>query len=224
MTEEALTRIGISLSFIAGFLLVPELLGLDRIARAERWAQDRAARAHAGAGRRIADDHARKVSFIGGYAGPPEFNTALSLGEVAALGAWSVVCAMVGWSLIGVLEDQDGLAFWLSLLAAPLAAWLVVAFAMLWVRWLADRFRPVRSRIGLQWLAISSALWPPLVLLQLLHLPVTISYYAARLTAAVAHSIMRVLEGNDRLIGLVTAVGVLLFVLGNAIQFLATFS
>jgi hypothetical protein len=42
VTAEVLNRVGVVLTFLAGFLLAPQLIGLDRIRRVESWAERRA--------------------------------------------------------------------------------------------------------------------------------------------------------------------------------------
>jgi hypothetical protein len=207
MTEEALNRIGILLNFAAGFLLAPQLIGLDRIKKAERWAESTAANAHGTAGQRVASRQERERRSAGAYAGFPEFDSPLSFRDIAGLAMGVALFVALGWGAVRILHDDLGFPVWLALVAAVFAGWAVVACIL-----------AVILR-----LVVIPLVWPVMLVFVLYRVRPTVSYQAARATGFSAGWIVRKLEGDDRLLGLLTGVGVICFVVGNALQFLATF-
>lgn len=159
LAEDWLNRIGIILNFLAGFLLSPTLLGLERLQRIEAWAE-------------------RKLTATRQW----------SQSEAAITTAAVMLAAVI------TIEVISGFAITLRLGSGRdvlMYVGLLMVFAVCLVLLVARKQSPASLSV--------------------------------RLVGFLAEAAIRSLEGNDRLIGWITAAGIITFIVGNALQFVATF-
>jgi hypothetical protein len=232
MTSVLLDRVGIVLTFIAGFLLAPQLIGLDRIRRVERWAERGSAEVNATAHRQATAlrntwaSRAKREStpaWDGAdiLEGPDSPASALGFMAVGLAGLIPVAGAV---ALLDWLLDIDGLSSWWSL---AVAIGLVCVLPAV-VAAIIEHSSLTDSRLGrivwpLAWVGFSLRLVWLMLAFSLFGLAEQGLYLAARVAGAAASALLHALSGDDRLLGGLTTLGVLTFIAGSACQFSATF-
>lgn len=229
-----LNRTGIFLSFLAGFMLAPELIGLGRIRKWEAWIESRLA------------DSKRRVEEI--------FQEFVTLGasgrefRLATLMAFAIL-VMMGlalrheqYRLTGIFSrffrfSDRGFEGW------GLTAWgiiFAIAGCVLFARAAETRgqYRYGKLYMGLVLVLCGIAfiinpdfglfvflfifIVPASVLFLFLAF-VTVMFPFLRTTNRVIGRTLSLFEADDRLRGLIVAFGIVLFILGNVFQLVATF-
>jgi hypothetical protein len=246
--ENTLNRLGILLNFIAGFLLAPQLIGLRRIQAAEEWLEEHAAELiQRGATRRSRfvgfldksrfelDDDEDDTRYdydesIGpDPGGPPiSFDIFRPFRKIQLLPRSPLDFLM--WGIVTLVSFGTDTALWLgavvlthrrlstipAAVAAAVALLVVISLAAL----LAAKYRSLRF---LFFFVALTLIWPASLTMMLVALPVIALYWSTRPVTVAASWLTLRLGGNDRLLGALTAVGVLCFTIGNALQFAATY-
>jgi hypothetical protein len=294
MLAENFNRVGIVLNFVAGFLLAPQLIGLQRIERVEKWAERRLASIrgaadaqtkHARTLARGTSPHGEGLTYYLGYEsgeGPltplqffqygcafcsvaviawageillgdvifPSVARALDVGTV-----WPILCVQTVVLIAGVAIARSDADFLeplvppgITLLFLPVVL-LIVLIAVILGASLAHaagiaiglEFAPVIASVGALALTAmfphsssavfsfilsvcwTSTFWAFMLASFVLQAYRTPPYAVATALEWAANRVLRRLEGDDRMVGLLTAAGVLCFVAGNALQFAATY-
>lgn len=222
MGASDINRIGILLSFVAGFLLAPQLIGLQRIGRAQQWAEHRLTRNRSAADQRIGLQQATLShqarhpggTTLMGFGGAADALSLYGLGLfVCAFGFVGLAFCVAASLLSGVLD------IWLTLALAVVLAWLA-AFA-----WFGAMYVVKSDNAVIDFLAKASftaVLWPVTLILFGYQSVVRVQYTFVLIAAQLSVAILRRLQ-RDRLIGWMTTAGIVCFVGGNALQFWATF-
>jgi hypothetical protein len=212
---DLLEQVGIVLNVFAGFLLAPQLIGLSRIRRAEQAAETTMRRLETAASARaraLQADIRRPAGFWDAV-------EMLLLPHRSRL--WISVRGMrlllQGLLILGVPTAALAVAARLSL-GWPLFAVVPAAAAISWVL-LVPLFLSLGRLAPWAW---SGLALPFGVVAVVGSVPMLLKYVGAHALATVAGFTVRRLEGRDRALGLMTALGVLFFVTGNACQFAAT--
>ena len=208
MSGEWVNRMGIILNFCAGFLLAPELIGIQRLQRFEKFLEHRV--------RNFSGELPERMLGLLAYWLPRQLFFALLPFSLCSLVLW---CFFL-WITVIVLElsTQVIVAIVVLSVVGPLVATFLDAFM--------HRNDPV---VGLG--VIGQIAFPILTIeLSFLLIPRMI-WGAVRfglflvfwrpLSWVLGRGIAR-LTGNDRLRGIVVTLGIVLFVVGNTLQFLAT--
>ncbi|MDI1464315.1 hypothetical protein QEZ54_25415 [Catellatospora sp. KI3] len=205
MTAVVLNRVGILLNFVAGFLLAPQLIGLDRIRRVEqRIERISMARLEGALNRRGTFD-----------------------GSIFGWTVWILITVSMAIPIALIfLVTQFGVPWWLGALAyaaifIPSALWMINYSVKQIRRWTAMSFQRKEIFGGrkipfLVLLGIFALVAWPLVLIWLSLLPTRIAF-------KFYSGISSVLDGDDRAVSLLTFLGVIAFIAGNVLQFAATY-
>ncbi|MEA2599623.1 MAG: hypothetical protein QOF89_615 [Acidobacteriota bacterium] len=200
MWAEWLNRVGIIFNSLAGFLVAPELLGISRLERTE-------ARLEAFTHREISWLKARFFPFMEFQGGLPS-SEALSYAPfvLASLAFWFF--SWLAW------HEQSRL-----LAIVPLAIYVALASVMLLLTHMAPAFK--------EWQRILGSIFFPLLYLTMAPFQAAYELFVfggAKAAYRILDWLLDSLQGGDnRLRFLLVPVGIAFFILGNLLQFIATF-
>jgi len=220
-----LNRLGIILNFIAGFLIAPELIGEERLKHFEIWMKERLHRIN-------------KLTDIKRYTQGQSIKN-VKLKEVQTVFSTSPAIKAQFEAMDKAKKNRAKL-YYLTLIGLWLLLWQIVEYQ-------AHKFIFVLSAIGIffviglihhylevsqyEWLAISLieflmnflgfVVYPLFfIIFFLLSISIrTVMYLFYQPTRLAIH----ILQGRDRLKSIVVSLGIILFILGNLFQFIATF-
>jgi hypothetical protein len=200
-----LTRVGIAMTAVSGVVLAPGLLGKGRLAPVQDWL------------RAILKALRHRVSE---FANPPH-----ELGVVQFQD--------FGDDVDYIEDDEEGK--WYARASLLLASFFVVPIAMFYVAIIAGPIVVVHFAFGVTWLwallaalpgVLFLSLWGGLYLVLYLALRcvgLVVALLAAHVTVAITTVILAWLTKHPVLAGVVTAIGWILFVAGNSLQFVGTY-
>jgi hypothetical protein len=235
MLEDLLNRFGIVFNFAAGFLLSPQLIGIHRIQRAEQWAEDKLSRLTL-ALKTLSPNATTELTWVvglGAYMALALYLVAFlilrlafsrtSFQAIIVVSTVGVALGVLLWMFTfvryltrprkGRVLPEPG-RYYRGALAA--GAWMAspVFFTVVpllgVVGALLNRGRPNNASADF----LRSL---PLMLLA------PLLYFPLRLLIDVLAFVLSKLEGDDKLLALLTSFGILLFLAGNVLQFIATF-
>lgn len=248
-TEESLNRAGILLNVISGVLLTPTIVGLDRIRRAERLARvaawrlrrmsERRLQRHLQVGRNITSfllgllralikgifksllPGVRLPKWRGSAAFAAGVATAVSVAYVTLLTFLPLaILTYLGLTISASVAVQR--SFHIGVGVAAAIATISVAVLLL-ACGTAVLIVGIRTESPFLMYSASvllmSGLWP----LLLSFMPESIEFNLARGVHRIGSMTQRYLTANNRLVTMMTFVGMTLFILGNAMQFAATY-
>lgn len=240
MIEQILNSLGIFLSFVAGFLISPELIGIPRIQKFENWTEEKLA----GMRRMITES--------------PMLEGLTRMGIGPGANILVIIGVLIFWAYARSNYDPFGRTAWLTF-------WTLTALALpgwLWLGWYWF-LRPVIWRVpppfpqGLARASIGATIWMamPFVLPLIVVLAFVVSRYTGRQFEAI-HDFARGmrtqfykiplfivmplfyypllgfsallgrflarLDGDDKLRALLVTAGIGFMTLGNGLQFIAT--
>jgi hypothetical protein len=215
MSGDWVNRMGIILNFCAGFLLAPELIGIQRLQRFEKFLEERKRRA-------------------GHISGDIVFNLLLPSGTILVflvrsgyLRAFVLVSSVILWAVflyatlfVYQLSVQELAVLVICAVAIPFVALCVSALM---------RQRPtlrVIRGISAVILAVEFGfLLIPLLILGRADWESLVMSGAGRIWVSLfwlLHRILARLTGDDKLRGIVVFLGIVVFIVGNALQLWAT--
>jgi hypothetical protein len=219
MSGDWVNRIGIILNFCAGFLLAPELIGIQRLQRFETFLEEGLTSVRDLVGYLVEILSTRRI-VLGRYANLAKGRTVLQLERgrtlVYSLGSlvlWGIfLLAMFKWFDFSVRVTA---ATAVSLVATTLVALVAISVLSLVVLSLA-----LHRTLRIIWLISFGIVLIPLGILA------TVCYGLVRVSAPLLSSVLGIviarLMGSDRLRGIVVTLGIALFIVGNTLQLLAT--
>jgi hypothetical protein len=219
MSGDWVNRMGIILNFCAGFLLAPELIGVQRLQRFEKFLEESILRFRNAISRlalRIRTVLARVLARF------PIIAREFVVVYVVIYGLFIALLSVILW---GVFLYATLFVFQLS--APEIAVLVICAAAIPFVAICASAL--MRQNQPLR--VIKYISWPILICeFGFLLIPLTISLMilgtASLVGALLLNSVLGIviarLTGNDRLRGIVVALGIALFIVGNTLQLLAT--
>lgn len=230
-SEESLNRVGIFLNFVAGILLTPSVIGLDRIKGIEDWAEKTMRRLQESSQRAVTEYEevrSRQVSSVwwaGKRPGLTRFLGDIVESVVSALYITMLVVLPLGigvwfitaWFVV-VMTHAEGYRSLVVTLAVITLPWLVLwLIAIICFSIAMPTNSPSLLYAGTTF-AVAGC-WPLLIRF----IPHSIRYLWAKLVFKIGKTVIARLEGEEKLLASMTVLGMLLFVAGNAIQFGATY-
>jgi hypothetical protein len=208
MSGDWVNRIGIILNFCAGFLLAPELIGIQRLQRFEKFLEESVPRFR---------------NFVEGL--PRRIQNLLELGL-----PWLVfnsIGSLAIWWVFVVTGPVSGRIAAISV-AVPLVAFCVSGLILRLIR----RPRVLERSELWEWMDLINGLSFALLMLELsaLLIPLmilgTVCWVLVRVSAGLLSWVLGIvlvrLTGSDRLRGVVVILGIAVFIVGNALQLWAT--
>jgi hypothetical protein len=216
MSGDWVNRIGIILNFCAGFLLAPELIGIERLQRFEKFLEERVERAQ---------NSVLDLSLLGEVM--LTVGIGIGHGFLRAFGAFVSVSSVILWA---VFLYATLFVFQLSVqeIAVLVICAVAIPFVALYVSALMRQRQTLRVIKGISRVILVvefGFLLIPLALLGRAAWESLVSNgfaFGGLLLFRLLNSILVRLTGNDRLRGVVVFAGIAVFIVGNALQLWAT--
>jgi hypothetical protein len=240
MENLLLNRIGIILNFAAGFMLAPELIGLERIARAEIWLEKQSELWKGLVDRRyktilpIAYVEVRDfdvktgcllpvfsfvvTALLWGFVIGPNIKLATKITLISFVGIFLVVSAF----LTGIAEVTQNDKYKVKNIFAIIL--FVILYRTSSLHFASEIYPYLYGR---EFVIGMGASIPYMVVNTLLNWSVLSLYlmiaYIPKVFYNVFSFIRKTLEGDERLKSIVVSTGIVIYILGNLLQFIATF-
>jgi hypothetical protein len=201
--REWLNRTGLIFTFLSGFLITPELLGMPRLRKAETLIEDYSQQAI-----RILERTVEPIS---------EQLPKNNIGKIfTAFVGFIFLFSSASLIIIYTYDIKKTLLFIGMIFAVQCGMCLFVTF-------LDERGERYKTLFESMMAFGTFILFQIVIVLSPLIIVLVAIYYLIKMTIMIPSEIMRALTGEDRLPSILVYWGIILFIIGNALQFIASF-